>query len=325
VAKLTDAAVVKICQQFFGRAPDAMHAPGGATRRTRIVEIGSDTFAVSKRASQGRAALEAKALKTLAQTGLTPELVACEGEVVVQSFVEGTRLSAVLDAAPNPQDVMVQAAQSLRRLQTVAMDSGLQRHLPKIGRRAGWLSDLTRVPEGLARRLSLPPPVLDCDRLEARLSVHRWTAVKWDARPGNALCTPDGRIVWFDWEHCGLRTATDDLAWLLADEWCPSGPETETLCSALFDPEDQARFLPMAAMHACLRLNLIARYKAEGDWWARSRCLAEDRVGITATEAARQVAKLRRWAGADPDLSGLKDFADVVQERLMQTPVHGSP
>ncbi|WP_058249254.1 aminoglycoside phosphotransferase family protein [Tropicibacter naphthalenivorans] len=309
--------VTELCQKVFGTVPDAVLRPGGVSRQTILLQVGAARYALAKRSSPARAALEAGALRYLSGTGHTPSLVHHEGCFVIQTYVEGKRLSAVLDrAAPDEVDHWItSAAQSLATLQEAAAQSPLRAQLPHIGARDGWAADLAQVPARLAQRLGID---LDFDVAQAtrRLAVPRPQPVKWDARPGNAIVTPDGRVVWFDWEHCGLRRATDDLAWFLADEWCPHRPDLEPALIARFAAADPEAFTTMALLHAFVRVDLILSRRAGGPWWDRETCLAQDKIGVTANELARQLAKIKAWGARSKSAYGLNQFCDAIAERI---------
>lgn len=303
-----------ICARVFGRQPDEVMRPGGASRRTILVRIGSAQYAIAKRSSSSRAALEASALKHLSGTGHAPALVHCEGRFVIQTAVAGERLSEKLDRATpsEARDWTQKAARSLALLQDTAAHSPLVAQLPRIGARDGWETDLATVPLRLAERLELPLPDYDLAEVESMLAVTSFQPVKWDARPGNALCTPDGRVVWIDWEHCGLRRATDDLAWLLADEWCPQHPDLEPLLVSQFAASSPEHFSTMAILHAFIRVDLILSRLGNGLWWDRGTCLAQDKIGVTESELRLQLMKIQRWSAALGSAAGLSKLADSI-------------
>ncbi|WP_121628986.1 aminoglycoside phosphotransferase family protein [Tropicibacter alexandrii] len=316
----------EICERVFGRLPDEVLHPGGASRRTVLVRIGSARYAIARRSSPSRAALEASALRHLSGTGRTPALVHCEGRYVIQTAVAGERLSTVLDRVDRDEAAswITRAARSLAHLQQVAAQSPLMAHLPVIGARDGWAADLAAAPLRLAERLDLPAPRYDRDAAERMLTVPTVQPVKWDARPGNALCTPQGQVVWIDWEHCGLRRATDDLAWLLADEWCPQHLDLEATLVGQFTGGTPEHFGTMALLHAVIRVDLIVSHLGAGPWWDRRHCLDLDKVGVTPRELSLQLMKISRWSATLDWANGLFELADGIhRKKLGNTAVWG--
>lgn len=132
---LTEDQIVEFCRTRFGRSPDAISYPGGRGRKTVILTLVKDQYALSKRASSGRAALEAEALRTLGPTGSVPELVAHEGVFVLQSVVAGTRLTQALEDgdADGRAWLLAEASETLIGFQEIAAKRGLTRSAPRIG------------------------------------------------------------------------------------------------------------------------------------------------------------------------------------------------
>ncbi|WP_366129057.1 phosphotransferase [uncultured Roseovarius sp.] len=281
-----------------------------------------ERYAVAERRSTSRAALEATVLSALAGAGVAPELVARSGRVVVQSFLPGRRLSEVLDAAEPSRHagLLWEAVEALARAHAILRRHPTAETLPKIGVRPGWVTDLACAPLRLAETNGLPIPNLDIERLVDRMTVTDWAPVKWDARPGNAIVTAPGRIGWIDWEHCGLRRPSDDLAWLLADEWCPLAGFDETRLLALLYPRQTVSdWRIMAVLHGTVRLDmLLRRWVQEGRWWNHDESLARDRIGLTRALVLRHLNKLRGWSESSADLTPLAPLFGRLSERIEQ-------
>ena len=315
----------QICHAAFGRLPDAIAKPGGDSRKTVIIRIGARPFAVSNRGSEGRAGLEALILRNLVGTGLVPRLVFAKGTYVVQEYIAGKRLSVVLDeATPNEaRTLLAQAARGLAVLQEAAVRKGIVGQVPKIGDHQGWLEDLMDMPSHLAKRFHLEVPALDRKAILRHIQVDRFQFVKWDARPGNAIVTEQGKIVWIDWEHCGRRQAPDDLVWLLADEWAPDIADIETELLSLFlgphsvqEASAEVGFTIMATLHSFIRLDLILSRKGDGPWWDHDTCRAADHIGVTKMHAQRVLSKAARWASSNQTMSVLTPLLQQLSERV---------
>lgn len=314
--KLTEDQIVGICQRFMDAAPTAIEYPGGRGRRSAVAVIGDRRVVVSLRASVGRARLEASVLSRLQDTGLVPHLIGRKDTLVVQAYVPGSRLSQVLDSATptDASEFLKSASTSLVDLQNAASDAGLQDIAPEIGARPGWTKDLLGVPAHLARIMGLPMPQLDFDTLAALLTPATPVFVKWDARPGNAIVGADGRLCWFDWEHCGLRAESDDLAWLLADEWSPSSLDAERHAAGLTG-DGAERLFTMEILHSCVRMSLILARKGDGPWWSHQACLEQDRVGVTEAHLRRLATRMQRWLPFAPCLFDLRRLAETIEAK----------
>ncbi|MHA6325190.1 phosphotransferase family protein [Roseivivax sp. CAU 1753] len=312
-----EAWLIELCNAVFDAQPTTIDYPGGVRRKTCLIEIGGERFAVARRKSVGRARLEAAALHHLAPTGAVPEVVAVRGETVVQRAVAGQRLSESLDRADPMEaaDMARKAIRSIGDFQACAGETELSRLAPRIGERPGWLEALVATPQRVADRLSLRRPDYDMERLVKILAPTQWAFIKWDARPGNAIVTPGGSICWIDWEHCGRRRAVDDAAWLLADEWCPHIPGM--LAHAAESLEDSSRdvyaaLIAMAVIHSFIRMELILRRKASGPWWCHSACLKHDRVGVTPDHMVLVADRAMRWSAESVELRPLVDLCHAI-------------
>lgn len=308
----------QLCKAAFGCVPDAIETPGGKDRKTVIICIGDKRFAVSERRSKARAKMEALVLRNLGSTGLVPRLIYARDAFVVQEFIDGERLSATLDkATPDfARFLICEAAKGLAELQRLALANGMLEQVPKIGERQGWIDDLMDMPSHLAKRFDLAAPVFDRDSVRRHLQVPEPHFVKWDARPGNAIVTSRGKVVWMDWEHCGRRQAHDDLVWLLADEWCPDFNGIENELRNLFPNQSAEGFAIMATLHSCVRLDLIVSRKGDGPWWDHIDCRDADKIGVTQMHAQRVISKAARWAAHQDATATLAPFFKQISRAL---------
>lgn len=321
-------AIIAICRELLGEAPDRIDFPGGSNRKTAIAHFATAAYAVSRRRSAERAALEAGVLTQLFHLGApVPRLVASKGPWTIQEYLSGVRLSQSLDTAgwPDQAQLLASAVHTLARIHEAGRRAGLAERVAVIGGRREWLQTFVATPRHVGGLIGIPSPELDEASLIDHLSVKTPAFIKWDARPGNAIVQKNGAIAWFDWEHCGCRAPLDDLAWLLGDEWAPDdeGLEAELLHAVLPDfsagrSAGEARDYLMAfgTLHMCIRLSLVLSNKGGGDWWDRERCLAGDKVGVTAPEAKRLCARARRWSQASPLTRPLSGWLQGLTSRI---------
>jgi len=304
-----------ICKAHMGAEPVSIRYPGGEDRKTVVATVDDREIVVTKRTSASRAALEACVLGGLGGQSGVPKLLGHSGQFVLQSLLEGTRLSEALELA-GPQDrqtLLVTAGTVLIDLQSQANSNALIEQVPKIGVRDGWHHDFAHSPDRLAEAIKAPAPDFDLETSVAIISERFSSFVKWDARPGNALVDGSGRVGWFDWEHCGVGSAEDDLVWLLADEWSPNVPEAEfqllKLLAKTHGVDFKAltrRFQTKAVLHSMIRLGLIFRRKGDGPWWSAKSALQNDRVGVSVAHVRRVVTRADRWAAGHVHLRGLR-------------------
>ncbi len=311
--------VLSFLSARFGVTAKPVAFPGGLRRKTALYQVGDRTVVVSRRSSVARAALEARVLRALEPEGIAPRLLVQDGVWIVQERVEGNRLPVVLDARPDEaQDLMARAWTALVTAQDRLKAAGLADHAPALGTRPEWQSRLADAPRHLASLLDMPVP--DYSFGDA-LSVAPGLVgpIKWDARPGNALMRPDGKVCWFDWEHAGVRNRTDDAAWFFTDEWSPDAPDVRATAiddlaqrSGVAASETGRRVNALSVAHACVRLLMVYDLKGDGPWWPRARCLAEDRVGVTAEAASRLASRAALGAGSVAGLEPLVPFFETL-------------
>lgn len=321
-------AIAAICRELLGEVPDRIDFPGGSNRKTAIVHFASASYAVSRRRSSERAALEATVLTQLSHWGApVPRLVASKGRWTIQEYLTGVRLSQALDKArrPGKAKLLNSGVQGLVRIHEAGRRAGLANRVVAIGRSRGWLQTFIEAPHHVGTLIEMPPPELDEASLIERLSVKTPAFIKWDARPGNAIVREDGTIAWFDWEHCGCRSPLDDLAWLLCDEWAPDDESLEEKILKTHLPEfsagrsvKQARdyLMVFGTLHMCVRLSLILSNKGDGDWWDRDHCLAGDKVGVTREAVRNLCQRTKRWAEHTTILATLSDWIVRVENEI---------
>lgn len=313
------------CRRLLGRDPKSVDWPASRSRRSVLVKFEDGAVIATRRRRAERAELEAHVMRVLHDAGAAvPQVVAFDGEWLIQEYLEGTRLPHVLlhRGPGEARGALEAAAHELGRIHAIGRETGLDRQVVQLGRTDDWLREFVTTPARIGEDIDVPAPDLDIDALVARLRIRFPSLLKWDARPGNALARPDGRIAWFDWEHCGVRNALDDFAWLLADEFVPvlDGLADIAVAHAPADmPPDAARayFTTYATFHTTVRLALIVRYREEdGEWWDEAMCLDEDKVRVTEDGTRALAARGEEFAAADPTTRPLSGWFDKVAARL---------
>lgn len=321
VPLITAESALRACVRLLNIEPDRIEYPGGASRCSVRAVAEKRSYIVTRRKSAPRAALEEGVLRELRAAGApVPAVLAFDGEWLIQEDLGERRLSAALV----PGDLRLagswaaRAAAALLLCQRAAEKAGLSRRVAPIGSTAEWLSGLLAMPGRVAAQLELPDPGIEGLITPEQLVPVRYSFIKWDARPGNALLVEngadDGGVGWVDWEHCGARDSLDDLAWLLCDEYMPDDADLEAALLKRFlplfalqsqrSPEDALVYLSrFGSLHSCMRLSLVLKHKGEGAWWDPDACERTDRVGVTAQGAQRLCMRgarwSRRWAGGE--------------------------
>lgn len=300
------ASALKTCQRLLGAAPSAWEAPGGQQRRSLRVHTHDGPVIVTRRRRANRAALEIAVLQALHEHGApVPRVLAAGGGWLIQEDLGTRRLSAVLAGADAP-DWLERAVASLAAVHEAGRRAGLARQVAPLGADPRWLGEnVLAAPAKLGRLAGIAPAALDREKLGSALFPAVPCFIKWDARPGNAVARRDGRVAWFDWEHCGVRCALDDLAWLLGDEYAAIAPTEET---AILDRhlsrfadgrslDEARRYLHIfGTFHVCVRLGLILAHKGEGPWWDPALCLERDKIAVTKDAALGLCERGARWS-----------------------------
>ena len=256
-----------------------------------------------------------------------PEILGYDGEWLIQEDLGSRRLSeALLRDSPNAVEKWLRTAcESLAAIHRAGRQAGLERQVVALGQTRKWLQKLVATPDRVGRYLNLPAPDLDAEEIVAALSPGEPWFIKWDARPGNAVACNDGRVAWFDWEHCGCRNRLDDLAWLLGDEYVLDRPDQEArlideVIHEFGPPGHEARSRDYLALfgsfHMAVRLALIADHKGQGDWWDEERCLLADKIGVTARYSASLCRKAARWSGQTSLIRPLASWFEDVGKLL---------
>lgn len=321
--------VDRICRSLLGAGLEHLSFPGGRSRKTVVAStVDGKTYAITKRPKPNRAALEVAVMRALnARQAPVPNVVASSEGWLVQSYIGSRRLSEVLDSA-NLEELnswLRLAMDSLVEIHTAGREAGLNHKVARIGVNQGWLEQLMTLPERIGELVQLPAPQFDKNKLAAQLSIPNPAFIKWDARPGNAMVSDQGKILWIDWEHCGARDPLDDLCWMLGDEWTPYNLEMEEqllqeylpLFSGERSSQEACDYLrSFGSLHMCVRLLLILSRKGEGEWWNRQKSLAGDKIGVTADSAERLCRRAAHWSALSPMLAPLSSWFVNVQATI---------
>lgn len=320
--------IAALSQELFGVKPQRIAFPGGKSRSAYLVDAGGRRSVFARRGKRGDATLEANMLRLLEPRPDTPRLIAHSDPWTVQEFVEGTRLPIHLDEC----ETMTQRERAvdlcLSSLADIHAHMVLRRDvdfLPAIGSSRDWIRTRVSAAHRLSRDCGLAEPIVDRDWLVDLMDNPRNTFIKYDARPGNALIDGD-RVCWFDWEDCGLGQPVEDLASLLCDEWTSLDASAEQRMvekhlGAFRGPmscdEAYHYLLVYGVMHVATRLRMALKYRLrDGDWWDRTMCLAEDKVGNTAEEIGRLTERGTRWAQRHSHLQGFVPWFENVNEHF---------
>jgi len=318
---LSNEEVEAFCRAHWASGPERIDFQGGTDRKTVLIHVAGNRYALSKRQSERRAALEALALEALAETGRVPHFVQRDGAYVVQQAVDGVRLTETLERS-SPQERMVvlkEAGETLALFKTNFLETGFDTRFPQIACRPNWHRDFAASPIRLANALNMRRPSYSVETVSATISTRVESFCKWDARPGNALVS-GGQSVWFDWEHCGFASAEDDYVWLFADEWspiCHAAEETclRTVAELYAVPFDDMllRFRMKALLHTTIRLALIFRRKGEGGWWDPVEAMQHDRVGVTRAHVRRLCQRGIIWAEQVAEMACFRAFFEEIE------------
>jgi hypothetical protein len=273
-----------------------------------VTTSNNEKVVMTYRNSEALAELEAEVLQRLYRAKAhVPELLTLNGKWLVQSFIEGNRLTQEIVGTSKlcQKELIKQSIESLAQIQFIGEKLELNRLTKAIAIGEGWKKTRIDMPKNLGITVDINCPKLDELAINNILSVDPDTFIKWDARSGNAIITDKKDIIWFDWEHCGTRRSLDDLIWFLCDEWLLNDikftQDLITQYQSLFKKyksniPPERYILVHGTLHMCGRLNKILEFKGSGKWWSRKYCLEFEQMGITRKEALNLINKISDWA-----------------------------
>ncbi|MEQ3626267.1 MAG: hypothetical protein ABNH26_13695 [Celeribacter sp.] len=275
----------RAAETLFGRPVERITGPGGARRASLRVHFDDHTVIASWRADPDRRAREVALLTHLTEAGadVPRPLGQCDGWSF-QSDAGSRRLTSALlrrDGAAR-DDLAAVACESLLRLKALARGNGFLAGLSPIANGPGWLSRFAEGPRLLGAQLHRPAPAYDAEALASGMTSLPLAFIKWDARPGNAALSDDGRVIWFDWEDYGRRGGVEDAAFLVADEFWPI-PAARSLdilnATGFVTPRALPLFLRFSVLHAVQRCRLIIAQRDRHGWFDPDRARRYDRIG----------------------------------------------
>lgn len=320
--------VSKVCERILGRIPDDIDDLSDLDRKSAGATVDGRRVFVTRRDSDGRAALEAHVLRTLHGRGApVPKLLGIEGRWLIQESLGEIKLSSALRRMKRRAGVrwLDAAIESLAAIHEAARETALSDELYRIGANSGWLDRFMAGPHRMGAFLGVSAPRLETAALARRLSPGPPVFIKWDARPPNAMPRRDDTVAWFDWEHCGCRNPLDDLAWFLGDESVPEEPDIEeTLLTRhlarfsgdLDEPEALLYLRAFGALHMVVRLSINISEFARGIDANRRTALAGGQVGPLPPAAIRLCRRGARWADQAPETLPLADWFREIENRF---------
>lgn len=322
-------ALIRATNSLLNGSVVSVEYPGGRSRESyrMLLDSGASVIA-TRRSTLARARREVAILGALNRHDApVPALLGTNhSQTLIQEEIYGQRLSLALkDANADEYFALISSAlASLASIQVAATAEGLEAEVSLLGADPKWILNLIGRPGILGKHLGVVAPRLDKVALVDRLRVDTGSFIKWDARPGNALVTALGDVVWFDWEHAGKRHRLDDVAWVLGDEFLPDHPEKEaSLINEMLPRFANGRsaadafdyLMCYGTFHMIVRLGLILKYMT-GRWWDLDECIANDKVGVTRECAERLRLRGARWSRQSTLTEPLHDWFERIGPAL---------
>jgi len=312
--KLTPQNVAKICESIFHQPVEKITAPGGKSRESLRVHFATHTIIATQRAYSGRMRLEVEVLRRLSEGGApVPKFLGGTEQVFFQQDVGARRLSSQLaDAdARSGQNIAARAFASLIQIHEAGEQAELHQIVPKLGAEKPWVAGFVNSALAASDRYKISAPTIDFGAITERLHVPCARFLKWDARPGNASIGHDGRVYWFDWEHCGARQGMEDFAWLAGDEFFPLGAsEVVAILTNLLGPKLTAPELEylgiFTTFHIVQRLIIIHRRFEKVGWVDVKNAMKLDKIGVDRALAVRLCDHGEEWADLSPQTRSMK-------------------
>jgi len=312
---------------LLDKAVKSVEYPGGPNRESYRLILDDNTSVIgSRRDTVEKARRETAILQALsAHTAAVPKLIATNhSQILFQEEKLGERFSLKISQADGPTylNLMDAALSSLNSIHIAAREEKLSELVNPIGYQSHWLNEFAQRPRVIGEYLNVNTPELDYSKITQLLKPTDEAFVKWDTRPGNALVTSAGSVVWFDWEHAGSRNRLDDVAWIMADEFVPDMPQQEAILLDKYLPlfsSDQSKrldyLMTYGTCHMLVRLGLILKFK-DGDWWDINTCIENDKIGVTLQCADWICLKGARWSKQSTLLAPLSDWFNDVRTKI---------
>ncbi len=313
----------RAAEALFGQRVERITGPGGARRASVRVHFDDHSVIASWRADPDRRAREIALLTHLTQAGANvPRPLGLQDGWSFQTDAGSRRLTSALlrrEGAAR-DDLAAAACESLLRIKSATRGGGFLAGLPVIANGADWLTRFADGPRHLGRLLHRSAPDYDAQALAGGMTSLPLSFIKWDARPGNAALSDDGRVIWFDWEDYGRRAGVEDAAFLVADEFWPisAARSLEILDATGFVTGRRLPlFLRFAVLHAVHRCRLIVAQRDRHGWADPDHARRYDRIGtdpdLLATCAANGAVLATRDALTEPLARWLDEIAHAAR------------
>lgn len=308
--------------------PEMIEPLGGEGRNVwRIYLSDGQSRILLFRNDRRRVVLETNVLLHLGKAKATvPRIYVAAGHWLMTEDLGNTRLSLIAHQQTDHATVAVETAlEELLRLQRIGHRIGLSHKVAPIGKSPEWVFNLCDAPLRIANWVEEASPAIDRNAIASLLNRCERRFIKWDARPGNAMMHGSGKVIWFDFEHCGARDPLDDLAWFFGDESLDNSFATddfafgELLTAFAGDrPEEESkRYLRiMGCLHMCIRLSNILGRKNNGLWWDEEVCMKNDKVMVTAKHFAALSARAADWAQRDRLIAPLAPWLASLPDKV---------
>ena len=162
--KSPHAKLARLAEGVLGRSVARIEKPGGSRRQScRLVLDDDERVIATRRDELSQAVLEVRVLKLLADNDApVPSVLASRGDFLVQSHLDGPRLSQALDGAgpATVERLLDDGLASLTRLHQTGSALGLDESVPRRGHKRGWIEGLIERPAVFSRVFDLEPPDL---------------------------------------------------------------------------------------------------------------------------------------------------------------------
>ncbi len=302
--RLSPENVAKISEGIFAMPVTKVTAPGGKTRESLRIHFPGRTIVATQRKYAGRMRLEAEVLRRLTEQGApVPKFLGGNEQIFFQEDVGSRRLSGelVMQEGAAQLDVAARAIESLVQIRAAGEASNLAEIVPELGFKRDWIAGFVGTAIKSSEKYKIDRPKIDLPSLVERLEVSNKRFIKWDARSGNASIGADGKVYWFDWEHCGSRQGVEDFAWLAGDEFWPVASDEIVDILVRLLPKDQAGdeidyLAHFITFHIVQRLTIIHRRFVKAGWVDAAKALKYDKVGVDPDLGKRLCRHGAGWA-----------------------------
>ncbi|GIT89678.1 hypothetical protein JANAI62_08370 [Jannaschia pagri] len=260
-----------------------------------------------RRASADHVRREVALLTALkAQGAPVPEVVGFRDTMVLQADTGMASVAeGMAEADAGEAEDLAQRSLHALTLCRAAMDRAprAKARLTGLGTRRAWAERQVARLIFVSYDLGLTPPDLDPEALTTAILRRSDRFVRWQADLTKAAVTPDGSVVWRDWQQFGLRGGCEDMAGPLADpNWTLTAAATaRVLADALPQVEEHRLVTRMAA------LLIVSQFARVVD---PTRAASAPPAKLNVAQVARLSARLRDLCEGDPLLQGCSDWAE---------------